>query len=46
MQKLNDLSRSLAPLKVVFTSRERIIALEARGKGLLGCTLRYPYEVR
>jgi DNA end-binding protein Ku len=32
--------------KVVFTSREHIIALEARGKGLLGITLRYPYEVR
>src|ERR1700724_3309804 len=32
--------------KVVFTSREHMIALEARGKGLLGITLRYPYEVR
>src|SRR6516162_1178229 len=32
--------------KVVFTSREHIIALEARGKGLMGLTLRYPYEVR
>src|SRR6202035_2319315 len=32
--------------KVVFTAREHIIALEARGKGLLGVTLRYPYEVR
>ena len=32
--------------KVVFTSREHIIALEARAKGLLGVTLRYPYEVR
>jgi DNA end-binding protein Ku len=32
--------------KIVFTSREHIIALEARGKGLLGMTLRYPYEVR
>ena len=32
--------------KVVFTSREHVIALEARGKGLLGITLRYPYEVR
>jgi len=28
--------------KVAFTSREHIIALEARGKGLLGITLRYP----
>ena len=32
--------------RVVFTSREHVIALEARGKGLLGITLRYPYEVR
>ena len=32
--------------KIVFTSREHIIALEARGKGMVGVTLRYPYEVR
>ena len=32
--------------KVVFTSREHVIALEARGKGMMGMTLRYPYEVR
>jgi len=32
--------------KVVFTSREHVIALEARGKGMVGVTLRYPYEVR
>ncbi len=32
--------------RVVFTSREHVIALEARDKGLLGVTLRYPYEVR
>jgi DNA end-binding protein Ku len=32
--------------KVVFTSREHLIALEARDKGMLGVTLRYPYEVR
>ena len=32
--------------KVVFTSREHVIALEPRGKGLMGITLRYPYEVR
>jgi DNA end-binding protein Ku len=36
----------VALAKVVFTSREHVIALEARGKGLLGITLRYPYEVR
>jgi len=32
--------------RVVFTSREHVIALEPRGKGLFGITLRYPYEVR
>jgi len=36
----------VALAKVVFTSREHIIALEARGKGMVGVTLRYPYEVR
>jgi DNA end-binding protein Ku len=32
--------------RVVLSKRERVIALEARGKGLIGTTLRYPYEVR
>jgi DNA end-binding protein Ku len=32
--------------KIVFTSREHVISLEPRGRGLLGTTLRYPYEVR
>ncbi len=32
--------------RIVFTTREHTIALEARGKGILGVTLRYPYEVR
>jgi DNA end-binding protein Ku len=32
--------------RVVLTSREHVIALEARGKGLMGQLLRYPYEVR
>lgn len=32
--------------KVVLTSREHVIALEARGRGMLGITLRYPYEIR
>jgi DNA end-binding protein Ku len=31
--------------KVVFTSREHIIALEPRSKGLLGITLLYPYAI-
>jgi DNA end-binding protein Ku len=32
--------------RIVFTTREHTIALEARGKGILGVTPRYPYEVR
>ncbi len=32
--------------RLVLTSREHVIALEARGKGLMGTLLRYPYEVR
>ena len=32
--------------RVVFTSREHTIGLEARGKGIMGVTLRYSYEVR
>ena len=32
--------------RVVMSKRERVIALEPHDKGLLGTTLRYPYEVR
>ena len=32
--------------RIVFTNREHVISLEPRGKGLMGLTLRYPYEVR
>jgi DNA end-binding protein Ku len=32
--------------RLVLLKRERVIALEAYDKGLLGTTLRYPYEVR
>jgi DNA end-binding protein Ku len=32
--------------RVVFTTREQVIAIEPRDKGLLGVTLRYPYEIR
>ncbi len=32
--------------RVVFTNREHVIALEARDQGMMGITLRYPYEVR
>jgi Ku protein len=36
----------VALARIVLTSREHIIAIEPWGKGLLGITLRYPYEVR
>jgi DNA end-binding protein Ku len=32
--------------RVVLTRREHVIALESRGRGLMGLTLRYPYEIR
>jgi DNA end-binding protein Ku len=31
---------------VILTTREHVIAIGPRGKGLLGVTLRYPYEIR
>jgi DNA end-binding protein Ku len=36
----------VAIARVVFTSREHVIALEPRGKGMMGITIWYPYEVR
>jgi len=32
--------------RIVLTNREHVIALKPLGKGLLGTTLRYPYELR
>src|SRR6266849_9130192 len=32
--------------RIVVSKRERVIALEPHGKGLIGTTLHYPYEVR
>jgi DNA end-binding protein Ku len=32
--------------RVVLTRREHVIALEPKGRGLMGLTLRYPYELR
>jgi DNA end-binding protein Ku len=32
--------------RIVFTNREHVIALEPRDQGMMGITLRYPYEVR
>jgi Ku protein len=36
----------VALARIVLTNREHIIAIEPMGKGLLGTTLRYPYELR
>jgi DNA end-binding protein Ku len=36
----------VALARIVLTSREHVMAIEPLGKGLLGTTLRYPYEVR
>ena len=32
--------------RIVLTSREHVIAIEPLGKGLIGTTLRFPYELR
>ena len=42
MEKMN----MVAIGRVVLTSREHVIALVPRGKGIMGMLLRYPYEVR
>jgi DNA end-binding protein Ku len=39
-------SDRVALARIVLTNREHIIAIEPLGKGLLGTTLRYPYELR
>lgn len=36
----------VALARIVLTSREHVIAIEPFGKGLIGTTLRYPYELR
>jgi DNA end-binding protein Ku len=36
----------VAIARIVLTTREHVIALEPRGKGIVGTLLRYPYEVR
>ena len=36
----------VALARIVLTNREHVIAIEPCGKGLLGLTLRYPYEIR
>jgi Ku protein len=36
----------VALARIVLTNREHVLAIEPLGKGLLGTTLRFPYEVR
>ena len=36
----------VALARIVFANREHILAVEPWGKGMLGTTLRYDYEVR
>jgi DNA end-binding protein Ku len=36
----------VALARIVLTNREHVIAIEPMGKGLIGTTLRYPYELR
>jgi Ku protein len=36
----------VALARIVLTNREHVIAIEPLDKGMLGTTLRYPYEVR
>jgi DNA end-binding protein Ku len=36
----------VALARIVLTSREHVMTIEPLGKGLLGTTLRYPYELR
>ncbi len=36
----------VALARIVLTNREHVIAIEPLGKGMLGTTLRYPYELR
>lgn len=42
---LKDRNR-VALARIVLTNREHVLAIEPLGKGLLGTTLRYPYELR
>jgi len=47
IRKAIEQANMVAVGRVVFTSREHIICLKPRGaRGILGETLRYPYEVR
>jgi DNA end-binding protein Ku len=45
-ETIRTMENKVAIARVVLTNSEHIIALEARGKGLVGMLLRYPYEIR
>jgi DNA end-binding protein Ku len=46
IRKAIEKENMMALGRVVLTSREHMIALEPRGRGIMGTLLRYPYEVR
>jgi DNA end-binding protein Ku len=46
IRQVIEAMRMVAIARVMLTTREHIIALEPRGKGIMGTLLRYPYEVR
>ncbi|HXX04673.1 MAG TPA: Ku protein [Xanthobacteraceae bacterium] len=46
IRNIIDQMKMVAIGRVVLTSREHVIAIAPRGKGLMGTLLRYPYEVR
>jgi DNA end-binding protein Ku len=46
IRKAIEATGKVALGRVVLTTREHMIALEPRGKGLVGILLRYPYELR
>jgi DNA end-binding protein Ku len=46
IRKVIEAMEMVAIARIVLTTREHIIALEPRGKGIVGTLLRFPYEVR
>ena len=46
IRKIIEQMKMVAIGRVVLTSREHVVAMEPRGKGIMGTLLRYPYEIR
>ena len=46
IRKIIEQMKMVAIGRVVLTSREHVIAMEPRGKGIMGTLLRYPYDIR